>query len=80
MQEALCRVLRFTAALPARHGQACIVAVSHADVIKAALCAHLGLGLDAHWRFDVAPASLSAIELWPGGGRVVLVNELAGEP
>lgn len=75
MQDVLCRVLRWTEALPLRHPDAAIVAVSHADVIKAALCAHLGLTLDAHWRLEVAPGSLSAIELWPGGGRVRLMNE-----
>jgi probable phosphoglycerate mutase len=77
MHEAQSRVLRWTGTLPARHGDATVLAISHADVIKAALCAHLGLTLDAHWRFDIAPASLSAIELWPGGGRVRFLNHMA---
>jgi len=82
MQEAQSRVLRWTGLLPARHPDEVILAVSHADVIKAAICAHLGLTLDAYWRFDICPASLSAIELWPGGGRVRFLNEtsaVAGE-
>jgi probable phosphoglycerate mutase len=76
MHEAQSRILRWIEALPARHPDATVAAVSHADVIKAALCAHLGLTLDAHWRFDIAPASVSAIELWPGGGRVRFVNDM----
>jgi broad specificity phosphatase PhoE len=48
--------------------------VSHADVIKAALAAVLGLTLDAHDRFDIAPASLSTLVLWEGGGKVVGLN------
>jgi broad specificity phosphatase PhoE len=76
MHEAQSRVLRWIEALPARHPDATVLAVSHADVIKAAICAHLGLTLDAHWRFEIAPASLSALELWPGGGRVRFVNHL----
>ena len=82
MQEAQSRVLRWTGLLPARHPDEVILAVSHADVIKAAVCAHLGLTLDAHWRFDIGPASLSALELWPGGGRLRFLNDasvLAGE-
>lgn len=79
MHEAASRILRWTGALPARHPDATVVAFSHADVIKAALCAHLGLALDAHWRLEVAPASLSAVELWLGGGRVRFVNDMAAE-
>lgn len=76
MHEAQSRVLRWTATLAERHGEAVVIAVSHADVIKAAIMAHLGLHLDAHHRFDIAPASLSAVALWPGGGRLRFVNEM----
>jgi probable phosphoglycerate mutase len=79
MHAAQSRVLRWIEALPARHGGATVLAISHADVIKAVLCAHLGLALDAHHRFDIDPASLSALDLWPAGGRVRWVNELPRE-
>jgi probable phosphoglycerate mutase len=82
MHEAASRALRWTAALPARHPDAVVVGVSHSDVIKAVLLAHLGATLDAHWRIEIAPASVSGLELWPGGGRVGFVNDssaLAGE-
>lgn len=75
MHEVQSRVLRWIESLPSRHSDATIVAVSHGDVIKAALAAHLGLSLDAYWRFDVAPASLSALQLWEGGGCVRFLNE-----
>lgn len=71
MHEAQSRILRWIEALPQRGP---VLAVSHGDVIKAALMGFLGLPLDAHQRFDIAPASLSAIELWPGGGRVLFLN------
>ncbi|MGG5822604.1 histidine phosphatase family protein [Falsiroseomonas sp. HW251] len=74
MHEAQSRILRWIEALP-QGGP--VLAISHGDVIKAALAAFLGLSLDAHQRFDIAPASLSAIELWPGGGRVLWMNLLA---
>jgi broad specificity phosphatase PhoE len=51
------------------------ILVSHADVIRAALLRVLGLGLDAYDRIVVDPASCSELALWPGGGRVVSLNE-----
>jgi len=75
MHETQSRILGWMDALRLAVPDGAVVAVTHADVIKAALCAHLGLSLDAHHRFDIAPASLSAIELWPAGGRVLSVNE-----
>lgn len=52
-----------------------VVLVSHGDVIRAALLGLLGLGLDAYDRIVVDPASCSELALWPGGGRVVSINE-----
>ena len=52
-----------------------VILVSHADVIRAALLKVLGLGLDAYDRIVVDPASCSELALWPGGGRVVSLNE-----
>lgn len=54
-----------------------VVAVSHADVIKAAICRVLGLSLDRLGRFEIAPASVSTLVLWPGGGKVVALNDAA---
>lgn len=51
------------------------ILVSHGDVIRAALLGILGLGLDAYDRIVVDPASCSELALWPGGGRVVSINE-----
>jgi len=52
-----------------------VIGVSHGDVIRAALLAILGLGLDAYDRIVIDPASVSEVALWPGGGRVVSLNE-----
>ena len=69
MAEAGARAL----ALLARQPEVCI-AVSHADVIRAVLLAILGLSTDAYDRLAVAPASISNLDLWPGGGRLVGLN------
>ncbi len=54
------------------------VLVSHGDVIKAIVAWCLGLTLDALERFDVAPASVSAVAVWPGGARLLCLNEVCG--
>jgi probable phosphoglycerate mutase len=77
MAEVQRRAMAWMAALAGAHpGGGVVAAVSHADVIKAAVAGVLGLTLDAHWRFAVDPAGLSAIALEPGGaGRLLLLNE-----
>lgn len=52
----------------------CLIAVSHGDVIRAVLLGILGLSIDAYDRLLVEPASISVVDLWPGGGRVCSVN------
>ena len=54
------------------------MAVSHAEVIRAALLAALDLDLDAFHRIEVEPASVSTIAV--GGHNLSLVgmNEKAG--
>ncbi|TFZ04342.1 histidine phosphatase family protein [Ramlibacter rhizophilus] len=56
------------------HPDQSVLVVSHADVIKASIAGVLGLSLDRLECFDVACASLSVIELYEGGGRLVLLN------
>ncbi|HYZ32187.1 MAG TPA: histidine phosphatase family protein [Crenalkalicoccus sp.] len=74
MAEVRDRVLRGLQVLAARHPEARMAVVSHADVIKAAVAGILGLSLDAHDRFEIAPASVSTVVLWPGGGKVLGLN------
>jgi probable phosphoglycerate mutase len=56
--------------------QAACVLVSHADPIKAAVVYYLGLSLNDLPRFEIAPASLTRIEIEPWGARVVTLNEV----
>ncbi|MCJ2020143.1 MULTISPECIES: histidine phosphatase family protein [unclassified Methylobacterium] len=73
MAEAQARILRVLERYV--HDGAPVILVSHGDVIRAALLTILGLGLDAYDRIVVDPASCSELALWPGGGRVVSLNE-----
>jgi probable phosphoglycerate mutase len=64
--------------LVARHPGQTIVAVSHADTIKAALAQALGTPLDLFQRIVVSPCSISAI-LYSAGGPAVLASNSTGD-
>jgi probable phosphoglycerate mutase len=73
---------RMTSALGrivARHPGQVVVAVSHADPIKAAVAQALGTPLDLFQRISIAPSSISAVAYRRGGPAVLTVNSLAGE-
>jgi probable phosphoglycerate mutase len=57
-----------------------VVAVSHSDVIKAAVCGLLGLSLDRYHAFEIGPASVTTLVVWEGGGKVLHLNEPHGAP
>ena len=70
------RVVPFLRALVAEHPGKGVVAVSHCDVIRAALCAFLNCqSLDDYRLFEIAPASVTRIVLWEDGWTVVGLNE-----
>jgi broad specificity phosphatase PhoE len=61
-------------ALRERHPELHVLVVSHGDVIKAMVAAHLGLSLDHLERFDIAPASISRLALGAGWSRLESLN------
>jgi probable phosphomutase (TIGR03848 family) len=68
---------RFTgtlAELVSKHPGETIVAVSHADPIKAAVAAAAGVHIDLFQRIAISPCSLSAIVYSPTGPMVLCVN------
>lgn len=60
--------------LVARHPGQTIVAVSHADPIKAALAQALGTHLDLFQRIVVSPCSISAVSYGAAGPAVLAAN------
>lgn len=73
------RVNGAVARLVDRHRGETIVAVSHADPIKAVL-AHLGgRGLDEFQRVPIAPGSITAVAYEAGSPRVLAVNSVDGD-
>jgi probable phosphomutase (TIGR03848 family) len=72
------RIVSALGRLVARHPGETIVAVSHADPIKAAVADALGTHLDLFQRIVVSPCSISAVWYSPGG-PVVLASNSTGD-
>ncbi len=73
MQQRICGTIQ---TLVARHPGETIVAVSHADTIKAAVAHAMGTHLDLFQRIVVGPCSISAIVYGQGGPMVLSVNSM----
>jgi probable phosphomutase (TIGR03848 family) len=63
----------------ARHPGQIVVAVSHADPIKAAVAQALGTPLDLFQRIMIAPSSITVVAYRRGGPAVLTVNSLSGD-
>jgi broad specificity phosphatase PhoE len=72
------RVTGAIARMVARHVGRIIVAVSHADPIKAAVAHALGTPLDLFQRIVIGTASITAIAYRPSGAAVLTVNSMDG--
>ena len=72
------RMVSALARLAERHAGGVVVAVSHADPIKAAMANALGTHLDLFQRITISPCSASVISYGTGGPMVFTVNSVAG--
>ena len=72
------RITTSVARLCAKHRGETIVAVSHADPIKAAVAAAMGTHLDLFQRIVVSPCSVTAV-LYSDGGPIVLAVNSTGD-
>jgi probable phosphoglycerate mutase len=61
-----------------RHRGGVVIAVSHADPIKAAVADALGTHLDLFQRIVVSPCSVTAVAYGTGGPAVLTVNHSTG--
>lgn len=77
MAEAQLRAVRGLEQLRGVHGDATVVIVSHADVIRATLAYYLGMPIDLMQRLEIAPASVSALALDDWCVTVTHVNDEA---
>jgi probable phosphomutase (TIGR03848 family) len=76
IRAAQARVVEELESLSVDHPTDVIVAVSHADIIKAAVAHFLGMPLDTFQRIHVAPASITVLALHAGAPPMLLgLNE-----
>ncbi|RVB80346.1 histidine phosphatase family protein [Mesorhizobium sp. M6A.T.Cr.TU.014.01.1.1] len=71
------RVFSLMQQLRKRYQNQSVALVSHADVIKAAVCKVLGLPLGDCFRFDIDPASITTIVSGDWGSKLIRLNEAA---
>jgi probable phosphoglycerate mutase len=73
------RITGAIARLVEAHPGQTVVAVSHADPIKAAIAHAMGTHLDLFQRIVVSPCSITAIAYGPGGPVVLTVNSIGSD-
>ncbi len=71
------RIVAALDALVAAHPGDTVVAVSHADPLKAAIAHYTGLHLDLFQRIVLSPASLSVLDVGPAGAALLTCNATA---
>jgi probable phosphomutase (TIGR03848 family) len=77
MLEVQQRMIAAVDSLRERHPWGSVLAVSHGDVIKAALAHYLRISLDHILCFDIDPASISTLDVERAGTRVIRLNDSA---
>lgn len=75
MGQAQARIMALMHRLADERADQTIALVTHSDLIRAAVCDILGLGLARVHRFDIDPASVTRVVLGDWGGRVLSMNE-----
>lgn len=72
LREAQSRIVATIEEIQARHPRDVVAAYSHSDMIRLAVANFAGLHLDMYQRIEVAPGSVTALQL--GGPRPVLLR------
>ena len=75
MLEVQQRMIAAVDSLRERHPWGSVLAVSHGDVIKAALAHYLRISLDHILCFEIDPASISSLDVGRSGTRVIRLND-----
>ncbi len=77
MRRVRARVLALLDEMLARHPQGRVAVVTHAEIVRTAVLHVLGLPMQAYDRLEVSPASITTLCLWPGGGRLLGLNDVS---
>jgi broad specificity phosphatase PhoE len=80
MAEAQARIAGYLANTAATHGGEVVAAVTHSDMIRAAVSHVLGLSLDNLLRFEIGPASVTRIVAGEWGAKLIELNRTFRHP
>jgi broad specificity phosphatase PhoE len=78
--EVQARMVRELSALRDRHPEGSIAVVGHADPLRAAVAHFVGIPLDLTHRLELAPGSITRLDLWPTGATLHYLNRPPGSP
>lgn len=70
------RAMNLVERLGGQHAGDAVALVSHSEVIKAIVNHVLGLPIDAWLRFEIGPASISAVVIGDWGSKLLTLNEM----
>jgi broad specificity phosphatase PhoE len=79
MIEVQARIVTFLQRISNEFRDRTMALVTHADVIRAAVCHYAGIPLDLSLRVEISPASLSILEIADWGARLVRLNDTGDE-
>lgn len=70
------RVQQFMGQLLDAYPRKRLVLVGHDGALRLLLCERLGLPHTEYWRFNLAPGSLTQVNVYPGGSILVRLNDI----
>src|SRR5579885_1265153 len=78
MIEVQARVVAFLERVSNQYRDRIVAMVSHADVIRGAICHYLGIPLDLSLRLKIEPASISGLHIYECGAELMALNDTGG--
>lgn len=75
LSETVARVQRALIEIQAKYADRRIALVGHGGALRLALCLLLGMSPGDYWRFNIDPASVSRVNVYPGGAILVRLND-----
>lgn len=73
--DAAARVRPALAQLASDYDRRTVLLVGHGGPLRVAICLLLDLDVSRHWRFNLLPATLSEVAVYPSGGVLNLLND-----
>lgn len=77
LSEVFARVQTVRQGIEADYARKRLVLVGHDGALRLLLCDLLDLPATQYWRFNLAPCSLSQVNIYPGGAILVRLNDIS---